>query len=299
MLLSTKPNKVVPVFQLFSRSEWFLTEILELTPDCLLLIDVRTNLVVYANKASETLYGYNQEAFIGKDIRLINLSPDSEIKKNMERVIKKYPHAHRFEAIHGTSSGKQVPVEVVSKLVTLNGRKYYLSHITNITSRNRLKNKISNLITQLSQQAYRDNLTQTYNRNYLFNVYLPKLTGRDIGLLLVKIDYFKNINHTKGHLLGDHILIETAKLLKSAIRSTGKVFQFDGGEFLILFPKHRIGELEQTAASIREIVLKAGLYFEDRPVRYSVSVGYTAGLLNCPQQFNELLIHADEHLSQP
>ena len=298
MMISTKPNKVTPVFQLFTRSEWFLTEILELTPDCLLVIDVKTDLVVYANQASENLYGYSQEEFIGKDIKVINLANQREIKQHMDRVMKKYPNAHRFEAIHATSTGKQVPVEVVSKLVNLNGRKYFLSHITNITASKKLKNKISTLITQLSNQAYRDNLTGVYNRTYLFDVFLPKVMNRNIGLLLVNIDYFKNLNHTKGHLLGDYILIETAKLLKSIVRTGGKVFRYSGGKFLVLLSKPGPDEPTQTAALISKKITLSQLTFEGQPVSYSVSVGYTSGIMSHPNQFSELIIQADQSLSQ-
>lgn len=298
MMISTKPNKVTPVFQLFTGSEWFLTEILELTPDCLLVIDVKTDLVVYANQASENLYGYSQEEFIGKDIKIINLANKREIKQHMDRVIKKYPNSHRFEAIHATKTGKQVPVEVVSKLINLNGRKYFLSHITNITASNKLKNKISTLITQLSNQAYRDNLTGVYNRTYLFDVFLPKVMNRNIGLLLVNIDYFKNLNHTKGHMLGDYILIETAKLLKSIVRTGGKVFRYSGGEFLVLLSKPGPDEPTQTAALINEKITNSQLTFESQPVSYSVSIGYTSGLMSHPNHFSELIIQADQNLSQ-
>lgn len=296
MTVKTQDTKITPVFQLFTRSEWFLTEVLELTPDCLLVIDVKTGLIIYANKASENLYGYTQEEFIGKAIQNINISPPDEIKNRMERVIKKHPHSYRFETVHATKSGKHLPVKVISKLVILNGRKYFLSHITNITSSNKLKNKISSLITRLSNQAYRDHLTGTYNRTYLFDVYLPKIIGRNITVLLVNINYFKQLNHTKGHLIGDYILMETAKLLKSLTRNGSKVFRYSGGEFLTIVPNAGKAEAEQTAMLICSRITTQPLSFEGRAVHYSVSVGFTTGTVIDSRQFEDLVLQADKIL---
>ncbi|MEG6586163.1 sensor domain-containing diguanylate cyclase [Dendrosporobacter sp. 1207_IL3150] len=293
LTVAKSSNKVTPVFQLFTKSEWFLTEILELTPDCLLVIDQRTGLVVYANKASEDLYGFDQDEFIGMSIHSLNVLPTDEIKKQMRRVIDKYPNSHRFEAIHTTKNNKHVPVEVVSKLITVNGRRYFLSHITNITKNIKLKRKISDLITQLSNQAYRDHLTECYNRNYLFSVLLPKKLGTKTALLILNINKFKSLNYSSGNQLGDTILIETAKLIRAAAPAGTKVIRYSGGEFLILLPRVK-GDEHMVLSEILNKKIAEGIYFEDHKVTYTVSIGFAVGTPATLKEFEELINEADQ-----
>ena len=92
------------------------------------------------------------------------------------------------------------------------------------------------------QSVLIDELTQVYNRKYLVDS-LPrffqdfKRTGQAFSICIVDIDFFKKINDTYGHLMGDQVLRDFAQYLKQNIRSLDMVYRYGGEEFVIVFPK--------------------------------------------------------------
>lgn len=94
----------------------------------------------------------------------------------------------------------------------------------------------------IEEHSYTDELTQLYNRKK-FNEELDaaiKLFDRyqeNISLILFDIDKFKKINDTHGHLIGDKILKELAKIVTENIRECDTIARWGGEEFVIILPK--------------------------------------------------------------
>ena len=92
------------------------------------------------------------------------------------------------------------------------------------------------------QSVLIDELTQVYNRKYLAES-LPrffqdfKRTKQAFSICIVDIDFFKKINDTYGHLMGDQVLRDFAQYLKQNIRSLDMIYRYGGEEFVIVFPK--------------------------------------------------------------
>ena len=93
----------------------------------------------------------------------------------------------------------------------------------------------------LQTEALTDPLTGLHNRRG-FEFTLSKLCeeGSDglpsAALLLMDIDRFKSINDTYGHLVGDRVIVATAKVLKDAVKGRDVVARFGGDEFMVLLP---------------------------------------------------------------
>lgn len=91
----------------------------------------------------------------------------------------------------------------------------------------------------LKTQAITDTLTGIYNRN-MFNTILvtrseeAKKFDKPLSLIMFDIDYFKKINDTYGHQVGDTILKELTKLITSHIRKDDVFVRWGGEEFMIL-----------------------------------------------------------------
>ncbi len=94
---------------------------------------------------------------------------------------------------------------------------------------------------QLTYATTHDPLTTLYNRRYLETVQQtllqnPLKNRPSYGLLHIDIDDFKIINDTLGHQVGDQILVEVSRVLKSITRTHDLVFRIGGDEFLIVIP---------------------------------------------------------------
>ena len=97
---------------------------------------------------------------------------------------------------------------------------------------------------KVERLAYQDPLTGLPNRS-LFNARFQQAveraaeSGKKVGLIMVDIDHFKDINDTLGHDAGDALLLTVADLLKGSYRSTDTVARLGGDEFAIVLPDVR------------------------------------------------------------
>jgi diguanylate cyclase (GGDEF)-like protein len=92
----------------------------------------------------------------------------------------------------------------------------------------------------MQHMAHDDPLTGLPNRRLFFNrlehaIANAERSGKQVGLLYVDLDYFKEINDTYGHAVGDEVLRTVAGLLSSVTRSGDTVARLGGDEFIILF----------------------------------------------------------------
>jgi diguanylate cyclase (GGDEF)-like protein len=92
---------------------------------------------------------------------------------------------------------------------------------------------------QLRDQAVRDPLTGLYNRRFLAEtsvarIELARRQDTTIAIVLIDIDYFKQINDHHGHACGDEVLQHFAALLRDRMRRSDVICRFGGEEFLLL-----------------------------------------------------------------
>lgn len=147
----------------------------------------------------------------------------------------------------------------------------------------------------------RDALTELYNRRYA-NQYMKKIvkkaekTGTRFCLAIGDIDFFKKVNDTYGHDVGDKVLVGVAKALRTSLTGKGFVARWGGEEFLILFDetdytsgKHK---LEMILDNVRKLEVTDERYEE--PIRVTMTFGIVGG---CAEDDLEYLLRvADERL---
>ncbi len=134
---------------------------------------------------------------------------------------------------------------------------------------------------QLEIFAYADPLTGLPNRR-CFTDELRHMGARaqrenhNFTLLLIDLDYFKQINDTMGHDAGDALLVEAAKRLQLAVRESDRVARLGGDEFAVLLP--HTGEREVAAIICERIVasMAEAVPFGDLTMQVSASVGAAA-----------------------
>ena len=116
--------------------------------------------------------------------------------------------------------------------------------------------------TKLEEKASFDFLTKLYNRRK-FNSFLEyeiskanRYSEQHLSLLLVDIDYFKNVNDTHGHLVGDYILQEISKILTVCSRDTDIVARWGGEEFVLMLPQTNVEQAFLVAEKLRATIEK-------------------------------------------
>jgi len=100
-----------------------------------------------------------------------------------------------------------------------------------------------------------DNLTGLHARHYLNEqIQLRQRQDPAGSLILVDIDYFKRVNDTYGHQIGDRILIQVSNVIKSCIRETDIAARWGGEELAVYLPLVRIEQAIRIAERIRQRV---------------------------------------------
>jgi diguanylate cyclase (GGDEF)-like protein len=94
----------------------------------------------------------------------------------------------------------------------------------------------------LEQQSREDALTGLYNRRYLdFRIEneftRAKRYNRNLAVVMADIDYFKRVNDTYSHMVGDEVLKVIAHLFRDNLRGVDFVARFGGEEFVLLLPE--------------------------------------------------------------
>lgn len=117
--------------------------------------------------------------------------------------------------------------------------------------------RIKLLSDQMSEMAYTDSLTGTYNRLH-FNKFLEseinkvKRYGGTFSIIFFDLDCFKQINDTHGHIVGDKILREVAEIISNANRSSDILARYGGEEFIILTASTNITGAYEHALRLKE-----------------------------------------------
>jgi len=149
-------------------------------------------------------------------------------------------------------------------------------------------------IEKLKESVYKDDLTHCYNRKWLHDQYLDPQSEdfkEDGTLAIIDLNYFKIINDTHGHVIGDKVLIFVSNELK---KSDKKVVRYGGDEFIIMFEKTNAKNALKILTDIREVIITKKLKAHKSLFITSFSIGvaeYSQG-----QKLNIVVENADKNM---
>jgi diguanylate cyclase (GGDEF)-like protein/putative nucleotidyltransferase with HDIG domain len=217
----------------------------------------------------------------------------------------------RLLKLEQKESGTRVFKVNTAPVLTEDGRKMgalaSFDDVTALEERNaRLRETLDRLKTsrdqirrqndQLRTMAVYDPLTSCLNRRFFFAEFEQTLAqarqeNAPLSAILVDVDHFKAVNDNHGHQVGDRVLQEVAKQLRTNAESHGTVCRYGGEEFSVLLPKMDLATATRFADRLRsrlEAAPCAGL-----PITASMGVSSTECGAKTPQ---DLLEQADQAL---
>ena len=158
------------------------------------------------------------------------------------------------------------------------------------------------LIDNMNKLAFRDPLTELYNRRYIMEK-LPvdllnsALLSTNLSIIMADIDYFKKVNDNYGHIAGDLTLKSVAKTLSGCIkRENDWIARFGGEEFMICMPGATLEIAKETAECMRKSVENASIKYEGKDISVTVSFGVYSLKLKGNENADDLIKLADEKL---
>jgi len=253
--------------------------------------------IIRVNQTFTNLTGYSAEEVIGKNPSFLKSDRHNalfyqHIWENLER-----DHHWQGEMWNMRKDGTLFPSWVnITAVLDPDGKPTnYIGSLVDITQRKQAESDIHTL-------AYYDSLSQLPNRRFLLDqlhhTVASSARNQTCGaLVFLDLDNFKILNDTKGHDIGDLLLIEVAKRLKDCIREQDTVSRFGGDEFVLILDglsnenaqaaaqAHRVGE--KILAALNQTYLLEGYEFHG-----SSSIGITL-FNNFTGKLEELLKQAD------
>lgn len=135
----------------------------------------------------------------------------------------------------------------------------------------------------LVQLATTDPLTGLANRKQIMadlatNFEHYRRYSSEFSILIIDIDYFKTVNDSHGHLVGDAVLVQLARILRETLRIVDSAGRYGGEEFLVILGKTGIDEGLQTAERIRQAVDQHVFICEDVSLHITISIGLTGAV---------------------
>ena len=163
--------------------------------------------------------------------------------------------------------------ERTAELVTINKKLLRLSSTDDLTG---LRNR----------RDYRKNALQELSR---FN-----RGGQPFCILLVDIDYFKQVNDINGHACGDKVLIQTGQLMAQLIRQQDLLARWGGEEFIMMIVETDIEQGQKISEKIRATIFQNIVEFEGQKISVSVTIGVSQ--IHPKEKLDDCINRADNNL---
>ena len=256
--------------------------VLEALPDGVYLVD-RKRTVTYWNAAAEKISGYPKAEVVGRwcggNLLLSHVDEDGRrlcgdgcpLLATMED-----GRSHSARVLLHHREGHLVPVEVRAAALR-NGDGAIVGAVETFRDDTaRAQERLR--VRELEVAASTDPLTGTGNRRALEAHLSERLTalrhrGVPLGVLMMDVDWFKSLNDTYGHDVGDRALRVVAETVQHCLPGRGRVFRYGGEEFVAVVADEDLAMLgTRLCAYVEESRIVVG----DEVARVTLSIGATA-----------------------
>ncbi|WP_336888111.1 diguanylate cyclase [Psychrilyobacter sp.] len=237
------------------------------------------------NENIHRMLGYTKEEFL--NLSLANL----EVKKQMEdfSLLKESTEENSCkEVILRKKDGTLLIGEINTSTLEIEEKKRQITFLKDITERKRMEKHLKEL-------SIRDDLTQLYNRRYIFKKFKSEIekskkNNLPLSISLIDIDHFKKINDVFGHIMGDKVLKNIADISQENLREEDHIGRYGGEEFLIIMPNTKSEEALKIMQGIKTIINQ--FIWKDEEFIVSFSGGIVE--INLKNSYDKLEYSIDE-----
>jgi len=305
LLISTLQSGRNAAERISRENEKKLRSVIDGALDAILTIDNSGRLVEF-NPAAERMFGYQKQHVLGMTLSEVIVPP--RLRKSHEEGFKRFVRTNekhlfnqRVELQAMRSDGTEFPVELTLTALNEDGLSLVTGFIRDISEQKRARQEIENF-------AYYDVLTGLPNRRLLVDrfqhaILLSQRANTYSALMFIDLDNFKTLNDTKGHDIGDQLLMEVAKRIQLTLRAGDTVARLSGDEFIVILEglSSNLSHAYQQASDVAQKLLErlnASYHLGLFEFNTSASLGVTLFKDEQTNGFEAHLRHADAAMYQ-
>lgn len=228
---------------------------------------------------------------INVDHPLINFLDKSDSGCTPDEISKNIKTDKIVKDLFSLSPSFFVPLKAKNRMIgfLLLGEKMENSHQFTDYEKNIIEN-IASLAaiainnSQLLEMTTTDIMTHLKLKHYFFTLLMEHLytinsSGEEketLSILMIDIDFFKNINDTYGHAAGDIVLEEVAKIIKSCTRNADTAARYGGEEFVVMLNNTSASAAMAVAERIRKSVEEKSIMYDGKKINVTISIGVSS-----------------------
>ncbi|WP_432738215.1 sensor domain-containing diguanylate cyclase [Maridesulfovibrio sp. FT414] len=271
--------------------EDMLQSISDSVQDALVLMD-ENGLVHFWNPAAENIFGYTSSEMLGENLNCCIFAEDNEdagvdeaIVQNVDGLFSNYGS---FTVNVRRKDGTVFPAEVLLSPLRKDEQWWVVGTIRDVTERREAENKLRKLATT-------DPLTGLANRRFFMESAEEALERslryeRDLSLMMLDIDFFKNVNDMYGHDAGDDVLKGLSQAGLKILRKIDLFGRIGGEEFSVLLPDTGLEGATMVAERLRREIEQTRMITRSGELMITVSIGVAT--LNADTRTLEHLLKA-------
>jgi diguanylate cyclase len=279
--------------QTLLKNEQRLGAILEILPYPIYIARRDDGQLMFVNRKTCLLFQDRPGNLLRK--RSTDFFVNPQERQELRQLLETLSDIRDVEVMMETAQGRPFMAEVAAIAMDYGGAPAVLVALNDISQRKEME-------AELFRQASTDPLTGVSNRRYFLaqgeqELRRSRRFTRNMSVMMIDADHFKNINDKYGHAAGDAVLKSIVKRALESLRQSDFLGRFGGEEFAVILPETDLASAAETAERLRHHIAERPMIAERELIPCTVSVG-VAQLTKKDDSIDGLLNRADEALYQ-
>ena len=217
------------------------------SPDAINITRVSDGLYLDVNQGFERMSGWTHSESVGRTATELGIWSNVADRQRLVDNLKRGGRCANLEADFVRKDGSIFNGLMSAEKVRFNDVDCLLSVTRDITEKKQAEERIQRLAL-FDQLTGLPNCTELQTR-FKFALNLAQRHGKQMALMFLDLDRFKNVNDTLGHSVGDQLLMAVSQRLKTTLREEDTLSRLGGDEFILLLP-------DATEEGAREVAMK-------------------------------------------